>query len=103
MTAFSMQRRDVEANVPPSDHSSVHTAVEGVGALLVSNLRSVPSSDKLKDPEKKDIANVKEKPTAATDEYQVGFEANDPEDPLNWSFMKKLTVAFGAILMIFNS
>ena len=101
--AASSMRQDVEASVPLSDHSSVHTAVEDVGALLVSNLRDVPSSDQLRDLEEKDNANIKEKPTAAKDEYLVEFEADDPEDRLNWSFAKKLIVSVGAMLMIFNS
>ena len=37
------------------------------------------------------------------DQFQVIFEDNDPSNPLNWSFTKRLVIVSVAILLIFNS
>ena len=71
--------------------------------LFRSNLGDVSSSAQHKGSEsEKDAANV-EKATVEEEKYLVHFDTNDPEDPLNWPFSKKLTVSLGAVLMIFNS
>ena len=99
-----MHHLDIEASVPPSSNSSVHTAVDPDIAPSISNLGDVPSSVQHKGSEsEKGAANVEEKAAVEEEKYLVAFETNDPEDPLNWPFSKKLTVSLGAVLMIFNS
>ena len=46
---------------------------------------------------------VKERSISDLAQYEVVFEKNDPEDPLNWPFSKKFATTGVAILLIFNS
>ena len=46
---------------------------------------------------------VEERSISDLTQYEVVFEKNDPEDPLNWPFSKKFAATGVAILLIFNS
>ena len=46
---------------------------------------------------------VEERSISDLAQYEVVFEKNDPEDPLNWTFSKKFAATGVAILLIFNS
>ena len=46
---------------------------------------------------------VEERSISDLAQYEVVFEKNDPEDPLNWPFSKKFATTGVAILLIFNS
>ena len=46
---------------------------------------------------------VEERSISDLAQYEVVFEKNDPEDPLNWPFSKKFAATGVAILLIFNS
>lgn len=92
----TMQGQDVERGVLPSDYSAPGLQLQGE--------KPETRSSSIEDEDTKEIFGVvKEQSVSDLDQYQVAFEKDDLENPLNWSFKKKFIVTGVAILLIFNS
>lgn len=105
MRVDGMQRLVVEERVSQSDLSTNDLFCSATSSIRDIQIPGAErkSSSSSGDVEKS-ITTIKNE--LASDEsakYQVTFQENDPENPLNWSFTKKFVIISVAILLIFNS